>query len=154
MQTRKPRSALRTQQLAMIHIAAKQLGLDDDTYRAMLWTIARVSSAGDLDQAGRDAILLHLKQCGWRSTSRRNHPSRYQKGSQPALIRHIWTCLARAGAIDDGSDRALRTYVRHQTATYSANHQGWDDPTLLPTWAAVRLIEQMKNFAARKRVKI
>lgn len=33
--------------LAQIHIAIKDLGLDDDTYRAILWTVARVKSAAD-----------------------------------------------------------------------------------------------------------
>jgi len=43
---------LRRAQLAKIHIAKKELGLDDETYRSMLWTIARVRSASDLDSHG------------------------------------------------------------------------------------------------------
>lgn len=53
--------------LAQIHIAKKQLGLDDDTYRAMLWGVARVRSAADLDHAGRAKVLAHLKACGFKS---------------------------------------------------------------------------------------
>lgn len=53
--------------LAQIHIAKKQLGLDDDTYRAMLWGVARVHSAADLDHAGRAKVLAHLKHCGFKS---------------------------------------------------------------------------------------
>lgn len=50
--------------LAQIHIAKAQLGLDDDTYRAMLWAQARVKSARDLDHAGRAKVLAHLAACG------------------------------------------------------------------------------------------
>ena len=55
---------LRKSELAKIHIAKAQLGMDDETYRAMLWTIARVKSAADLDWAGRKRLLEHLKGIG------------------------------------------------------------------------------------------
>lgn len=69
---RRPRQAARPAQprssaLAQIHIAKKQLGLDDDAYRAMLWGVARVRSSKDLDHAGRTAVLEHLKKCGFKS---------------------------------------------------------------------------------------
>lgn len=55
----------RRRELAQIHIAKKQLGMDDSTYREMLWTCARVRSSGDLDYAGRQRVLEHLKRCGF-----------------------------------------------------------------------------------------
>ncbi len=56
----------RMAQLAQIHIAKKDLGLDDETYRAMLWTCARVHSSADLDHAGRAKVLDYLKSRGWK----------------------------------------------------------------------------------------
>jgi phage gp16-like protein len=55
----------RRRELAQIHIAKKQLGLDDDTYRAMLDAIGRVRSAGDLNAEGRRQVLAHLKARGF-----------------------------------------------------------------------------------------
>ncbi len=55
----------RRRELAQIHIAKAQLALDEDTYRAMLWTVGRVHSAADLDYAGRRAVLEHLKARGF-----------------------------------------------------------------------------------------
>lgn len=55
----------RRRDLAMIHLAAKQLGMDDGAYRDMLWAVARVRSAGDLDFAGRQRVKDHLKACGF-----------------------------------------------------------------------------------------
>ena len=55
---------IRNSELAAIHCAKKELGLDDDTYRDMLWSIARVRSAGDLDWTGRKRVLDHLKSRG------------------------------------------------------------------------------------------
>jgi phage gp16-like protein len=152
MSVRRRSNSSRKRELAMIHIAADQLGLDEATYRDMLWTVARVRSAGELDEHGRDAVLAHLKQCGWRAT--RNKPSPYRAGSQAALVRHIWTRLAQGGAVANGSDRALRAYVRHQTAAYSPTGEGWDDPRLVPKQACCQLIEQMKRFAGRKGIRI
>lgn len=58
-------SNIRTRELAQIHIAKKELGLEEDTYRDMLWTIGRVRSSGDLDHAGRRRVLEHLASRGW-----------------------------------------------------------------------------------------
>jgi len=62
----------RNRELAQIHIAKQQLGLDDETYRDMLWTIGRVRSAGDLDHAGRRRVLEHLTSRGWKSDKPKN----------------------------------------------------------------------------------
>jgi phage gp16-like protein len=53
--------------LAKIHIAKKQLGLDDETYRAMLWTVARVKSSADLDEYGRQRVIEHLRRAGFKT---------------------------------------------------------------------------------------
>jgi phage gp16-like protein len=55
--------------LAQIHIAKAQLGLDEETYRSMLWTVGRVRSAADLDYAGRNAVLEHMKARGFKTTA-------------------------------------------------------------------------------------
>jgi len=56
----------RKSELAQIHIAKQQLGLDEDTYRQMLWTVGRVTSARDLDHAGRKSVLDHMESRGWK----------------------------------------------------------------------------------------
>lgn len=57
----RPSPDRRRAELAKIHILAKQLKLDDETYRAVLWTVARVDSAADLDGHGRAAVIDHLQ---------------------------------------------------------------------------------------------
>ncbi len=59
------KDAKRGAELAKIHIAKKDLTLDDATYRAMLFEIGGKESAADLDQRGRRAVLEHLRQLGW-----------------------------------------------------------------------------------------
>lgn len=75
----------RRAELARIHIAAEELGMDtkdDDPnsdYRCMLWTIGRVRSAGELDAAGRRKVLDHLRALGAPpapESAKRNFPGR------------------------------------------------------------------------------
>ena len=71
MATRYPTDQ-RRRDLATIHMAKAQLGMADDAYRAILWSVARVRSSADLDQAGRSKLLDHFKACGWKPTPRVN----------------------------------------------------------------------------------
>lgn len=57
----KPGPDHRRAELAKIHILAKQLRLTDEQYRAVLWTVARVDSARDLDTHGRRRVIEQLK---------------------------------------------------------------------------------------------
>lgn len=54
-------SLLRNKELAKIHLLAKQLGMDRDTYEAMLYAQARVESAAHLDDFQRRAVIEHLQ---------------------------------------------------------------------------------------------
>lgn len=62
----------RRAELGKIHIAKKALGLDDDTYRDVLWAVCRVRSAADLDSTGRFKLIKHFESLGWKNT-RRNY---------------------------------------------------------------------------------
>jgi len=153
MQQRKTKS-WRSMDLAKIHIAAEQLGLrragDDSAYRQMLWSIGRVHSAKDLDAGGREAVLRHLRNCGFvdRPSTRKDGSSPYKKGTKAALIRWLWTELAGAGLVKDASDRALRRYV--------GQHAGLEGPAVderapqhLDGRDADQVIEQLKRWLRR-----
>jgi phage gp16-like protein len=51
--------------LAKIHIAKKQLELDDDAYRAMLRGVAGVDSARDLTPQAASKLFKHMERCGF-----------------------------------------------------------------------------------------
>lgn len=59
----------RQRQIAQIHIAKKELGMDDDTYRAMLQGVAGVDSSSKLDFAGMTKVLKHLRAAGFKGTA-------------------------------------------------------------------------------------
>lgn len=53
--------------LAKIHIAKAQLGLDEETYRALLARVAGVRSAKDLSPRQVGAVLAEFERLGWQS---------------------------------------------------------------------------------------
>lgn len=64
----KPTSAdaLRKNELAMIHLAKKQLALEDDEYRAILLSVTGRQSSADLDWQGRKKLIDHFKKIGFK----------------------------------------------------------------------------------------
>jgi len=75
----------RNRELSAIHAAKRDLGMEDDAYRDMLWTVARVRSAADLDFAGRKKVLDHLKACGWKAPNEWSFIDRAAQDRQPLL---------------------------------------------------------------------
>jgi len=87
--------------LGKIHIAKKQLGMDDETYRAMLWTVAGVQSSKDLSGEGVNKVLRHLEKAGAVFSQPKKHgkkphnlPSNSERAPKLAKIEAL---LAEAG---------------------------------------------------------
>ncbi|WP_420996220.1 gp16 family protein [Cupriavidus sp. 30B13] len=81
--------------LAKIHVAKKQLAMDDDAYRAMLLSVGGVSSSKELTPLGAAKVLRHLENCGFkpvRKFGRRPAPPQDRK----ALVGKIEALLAEA----------------------------------------------------------
>lgn len=104
---------LRRRELAKIHLGAKALGLDDDAYRDMLWTIARVRSAKDLDAAGRARVLDHLRACGFKARRGRPHAGRphnltaEERGPQLGKVEALLAQAKRPWAYADGMAKRM-----------------------------------------------
>lgn len=136
-------------EIQLIHIAKQQLGLDDETYRAMLWTVARVKSSTELDFAGRKKVLDHLKACGFKVRSsnkaegaKRAQPSRALAADpESKKIRALWLMLFDLGAVKNPSEAALNAYVKRLTKV--------DDLHWINGEQAETVIETLKKWAMR-----
>lgn len=128
--------------LAKIHIAKKDLGLDDETYRALLQRVAGVQSARDLDAKGCSTVLAEFYRSGWRPK-----PPRSKQGAtlandpQSRKIRALWLTLFDAGVVRDASEQALGRYCKRQTGVERLH---W-----LSAGQARKLIEALKQWGAR-----
>lgn len=63
--------SIKKAQLAKVHIAKQQLGMDDDSYRALLTRVAGVKSAKDLNPRQMGAVLAELERLGFKPKSTR-----------------------------------------------------------------------------------
>jgi phage gp16-like protein len=93
-------------ELAKIHMGANKLGLDtkdkdpNSPYRAMLWAVARVHSAAELDASGRAAVLDHMRRLGFDSPKYRPKPSK----ATEAQIAKVRAQLHEAGRDESYGD--------------------------------------------------
>ncbi|MDD2721630.1 MAG: regulatory protein GemA [Gallionella sp.] len=139
---------IKRREIAQIHIAKQQLCLDDETYRAMLWSIARVKSASDLDFAGRKKVLDHLKACGFKvrhtgkASGSKIKPSRaLAEYPEAKKIRALWIMLHALGAVKNPSEEALASYVKRMTRV--------DALQWITGAQAEMVIESLKKWAMR-----
>jgi phage gp16-like protein len=130
---------IREREIRLIHVAKNELQMAEDTYRSMLWAVARVKSAKDLDFTGRKKVLDHLKACGFKvKTSPANKnasDSRYRK------IRALWKELKSRAMVEKDTDQAVRAYIKRTT--------GCEDFQFLNNHQISTVIESLKNWLAR-----
>lgn len=121
--------------LAKIHIARKDLALDEDAYRGLLQRVAGVGSARDLSDRQADAVIAELKRLGWKPKASARPPA------QRADLRKLY---ALWGAIHAGPlDRqALRAWVKSRRFGVSA-------PEFLRPEQTREAIEQLKAWQKR-----
>jgi len=58
-------------QKKLLHTAVSVLGIDDETYRALLKAEAGVTSSNDLDNAGLNRVINRLQRLGFKNTAHR-----------------------------------------------------------------------------------
>ena len=90
---------IRRSQIAKIKMAAKQLGLDDDVYRALLQRVTGKASCADMTIAQRDAVLDALKAQGWQPKGGKGGkawPGRPKDTDNTPMLRKVEALLADA----------------------------------------------------------
>ena len=143
----------RKNDLAKIHIAKKDLALDDDTYRTIVRSVGKAESgsAADLSALGRVRLLQHFKSKGWKTRRRaeKNDPKARASEHQVNRIRDLWINLADAGVVHDRTDQGLRAWTKSATRRYHPHHAGYSAVEFVPAGVAQRLIEHLKQWSRR-----
>ncbi|MDO9069346.1 MAG: regulatory protein GemA [Deltaproteobacteria bacterium] len=147
--------------LAKIHIAKKELGFDDDSYRDILQTRYKKDSAAKLSRFEAEDLITHFKGQGFKvkrktagqgvKTEGKGKPfafkssPTYEKPMARKVVA-IWINMALAGVVKNSSDAALQSYVKRMT---DMDNLAWCDDGQL--WM---LIEALKKWAKRKGVEL
>jgi phage gp16-like protein len=120
--------------LAKIHIAKKELQLDDETYRAKLHLITGKTSSGKMSPSELDKVLATFRDAGWK-------PKRHRPRATHSVHRKIyalWTELKAKGLV---TARHPDGFVKRMT--------GKDRPEMLGSNEAQKVIEGLKAIKQR-----
>ena len=124
---------------AAIHIAKRDLGLDDDTYRDVLERTTGQRSAKGLTAAQRGKVLAEFRRLGW--TDQRS--SKTLSGPYAGKLQALWIAGWNLGVVRDRRDSAMLAFITRQT--------GIEHTRFLRDAAdARRAIEALKSWLARE----
>ncbi|AQT58688.1 gp16 family protein [Cellvibrio sp. PSBB023] len=135
----------RARLIQLIHIAANELGMDDDSYRQMLANIPQLEGArsvAKLPIPKLKLVLETLKAKGFKVVPKTAKPQRkLADDPQSKLIRHLWLSLHTADKVRDPSEQALAKYVARLTKV--------DQLQWLNGKQAATVIESLKDWLER-----
>lgn len=130
-----------------VQIARRDLGLDEDTYRAILSRITGRASASDCTDAQLGVVLDEFKAKGWKPKvvqGGRKAPRAKPAAADQAVAkkaRAMWISLHQLGVVRDPSEGALEAFARRQLGVERLR---WTVPS-----EAYSLIEALKKMAER-----
>jgi len=133
----------RRKTMAKIHIAKKDLGLDDDTYRAMLVELTGKDSSKALTDQQLGKVMHHLKKRGFKPKAPAHTGSqrRQDTSAEATKVRALWLFLFELGEVRDPSEKALAAYVKRITRVEDLH---WIDSDQI-----AQVIETLKKWAVR-----
>lgn len=136
--------------LAKIHLAKKDLRLDDDTYRDILERITGRRSSAECTAGELDDLVRHFKLQGFKpkvvaggkaeAVAPRARPRQADHPSAKKA-RALWLSLAELGVVRERSEAALEAMARRQLGVEKLQ---WADQGQV-----FKLIEALKKMAER-----
>lgn len=125
--------SLRTSLIARVQMARKELALAEDSYRAILFRITGMDSAGKLDLAQLRAVIQEFERLGLKKRVKPSGKPHVRK------VFALWTALKPH--LENPTREALRAFVKRQT--------GVDNPEWLSPAQANAVTEALKAWQRR-----
>ena len=128
--------------IAKIHVAKKQLDMDEESYRAMLKRVTGKISLKECHEPQLDRMILELTKKGFKAIARTASKKSTQVLATDAEIskaRAVWLTLHEMGEVRDASEAAFAAYAKRICKVDSIR------------WVKDynRLIETLKKWAVR-----
>ncbi|GLH34034.1 GemA protein [Pseudomonas sp. BR1R-5] len=139
-----PSNPTRLRLIKLIHVARRELQMDEDTYRLMLAGMPELggaTSTAKLSVPNLYRVLEALKSKGF--LVRPNGKEKRTRAADPwsRKIRSLWLTLRDLGALRDASEDSLVKFVHGRTGAQALQ---W-----LTSEQASLVIEEMKKWIAR-----
>lgn len=139
--------------LTLVHVGRRELGLDDEDYRALLESVTGSRSAKGLKATQLEAVITVMKGLGFKvkgnTTGRRSPPSvAHVQAPEVRKLRAIWITMKNDGLLHDGSEDALGSFIRRMTANANGG-AGINRAEWLTSVQAERVLEALKKWHIR-----
>lgn len=139
--------------LTLVHVGRRELGLDEEEYRALLEQVTGSRSAKGLKAAQLEAVVTAMKGLGFKvkgnATGRRSPPSTaHVQAPEVRKLRAIWITMKQDGLLHDGSEDALGSFIRRMTANANGG-VGINRAEWLTSIQAERVLEALKKWHIR-----
>lgn len=125
--------------LAKVHLAKKDLRLDEEVYRDIIQRVTGLTSSSKCDRPQLVKLLAEFGRVGWTGGAKPAF-----KASSKAHVRKvfaIWTAMCRDGIPESPTRAALVAFVKRQT--------GIDNPEWLSPEQANKVTEGLKAWRKR-----
>lgn len=141
-----PQNSDRTRLIRLIHVARRDLAMEDDAYRALVSDLCNgKTSSADCTAQELERVIGHLKKAGFKvrkpATAKPAERRPLATDPESTKLRAVWLVLHQAGGTESASEAALAAYVRRMT--------GVDAMQFVQPRDRFMLIEGLKAWAAR-----
>jgi len=146
--------------LAAIHVGRKQLGLDEETYRAMLCRVTGKSSAKDMSEGERAAVVREMRRCGFKPSLRdikKGIKGSFNKGKKARSglyrkLQALWIAGWNLGVVRDRTDKGLDGFIARKCGGVEVQAvealKGWLGRETLVDWGGTRYYCDEERVAA------
>ncbi len=140
------KSTDRNKLIQLIHVAKRDLKLEDDIYRSILQRIGGMSSTLEMTVPNLMLVLQHMKDSGFKVRTTKPAKAKQSRplaqDAESKKIRALWLFLHEIGIVKNPSEAALASYVKRMTGVEALQWINGDQAALL--------IEAQKKWAMRK----
>lgn len=98
---------------AAIHVAKRQLGLDDDAMRDVYQRVTGKRSLRDMSPAEQNNVVQELRRSGFKPASTGSRKG--LEGKYAPKLQALWIAAWNLGIVKNKDDRALIAFVERQT---------------------------------------
>lgn len=105
--------------IRLIHVGKRELGLDDEIYRALLMGSVQKDSTSAMSVPELERVLERMKRSGFKVRVKSARPPAQSRPGRPLAqypearkVRALWLFLHQLGAVKNPSEEALAAYVK------------------------------------------
>ncbi len=149
---------MRNRLIQLIHVAKRELSLDEDIYRSVLKELTDKTSCSKMSMDELNQVLEHFKSVGFtvkkKSTNKRTTPQSNRSASpESGKIRAIWLTMHQQGFVRDSSEQALDNYISRMLNRKTLGKNISFHCQFLNNRQAVKVLEILKNWHKRELIK-